>query len=91
MSCWLTNTQDNDGNDLYVAVIEPVQRIVSYVLLDEFGTVMAADDTAMSLFHCNEEAFVGHNITKWIPNIIWPSSTEDLDKVNTINSYRGKF
>ena len=64
-----------------IAVIEPVQRIVSYLLLDEFGLIMAADETASSLFHCTEEAFVGHNIIKWVPNIIWPSSSDDLDQV----------
>lgn len=81
VSVWLTNTEDNAGNSLYVAVIEPVQRVVSYLLLDEFGLIMAADETSTSLFHCSEEDFVGHNIIKWIPNIIWPASSDDLDQV----------
>ena len=84
VSCWLTSTEDTDGNNLYVAVIEPVQRVVSYLLLDEFGMIMAADETAMSLFHCTEDSFVGHNINKWIPNILWPTSSDDLNQVRSI-------
>lgn len=81
MSCWLTNTEDSAGNSVYVAVIEPVQQVVSYLLLDEFGLIMAADETAASLFHCDEQEFVGHNIIKWIPNIIWPTYPGDLNQV----------
>lgn len=66
---------------MYVAVIEPVQRVVSYLLVDETGLIMASDETALSLFHCTEEAFVGQNINKWIPNIIWPTSPQDLNQV----------
>lgn len=89
VSVWLTNTEDNAGNSLYVAVIEPVQRVVSYLLLDEFGLIMAADETATSLFHCSEEDFVGHNIIKWIPNIIWPASSDDLDQEKKIQKTTG--
>ncbi|XP_046651187.1 PAS domain-containing serine/threonine-protein kinase-like [Daphnia pulicaria] len=89
VSCWLTNTEDSAGNSLYIAVIEPVQRIVSYLLLDEFGLIMSADDTASSLFHCTEERFVGHNIIKWIPNIIWPASSDDLDQEKKIQKTTG--
>ena len=80
VSCWLTNA-DDEGS-LYVAVIEPVQRVVSNILMDESGVIMAADETALSLFHCTEDGFVGHNINKWIPSIIWPTSPEDLDDVS---------
>lgn len=86
VSIWFTKAENSDDNELCIAVIEPVQRVVSHLLLDEFGMVMATDDMALSLFHCKEDSFVGHNIIKWIPNILWPDTVEDLNEVFKKNS-----
>ena len=76
-SMWLTPADTDDG-ELYVAVVEPVQRVVSHALLDEFGAVLHADDLAPLLFHCAEHDFVGHNIIKFVPNLLWPAGGQPL-------------
>lgn len=81
VSCWLTKAEDTDDCSLCVAVIEPVQRVVSLVTLDESGIILEADETALSLFQCGREVFVGSNLSRWIPSIIWPSSVADLSPV----------
>ena len=82
VSCWLTHAQNKDDCDRYVVVIEPVQRIVSHLSMDEFGMILKADDVAFSLFHSTEQDLVGHNIVNWIPNILLPSSDESLANVS---------
>ena len=80
VSCWLTKAEsENEDCSLYVAVIEPVQRVVAHVLLDESGSILEADEMSLSLFQSTEEAFIGHKIQNWIPNILWPSTADDLD------------
>ena len=83
VSLWLTHAGELGGgeSELYVAVVEPVQRVVSNLLLDEYGTILSADDVALSLFHTNDKDFQGHNIIKWIPNIRWPIIGNLLDDV----------
>jgi len=87
-SCWLTPAESEENCDLYVVVIEPVQRVVSHLSLDEFGMILQADETAFSLFHCIEKEIIGHNIVKWIPNILLPSSGDSLSDVSiAFNSF----
>lgn len=81
VSFWLTKAENTDDSDLYVAVIEPVQRVVSQLLLDEHGGIIELDEMALSLFHCTKETFAGTNISRWIPNILWPTNVSDLDQV----------
>lgn len=83
VSCWLTKAEsENEGSSLYIAVIEPVQRVVAHLLLDESGTILEADEMSFSLFQSTEDAFIGHKIQNWVPNILWPSSADDLDAVS---------
>ena len=84
VSMWLTHAGDQERSELYIAVIEPVQRVVSHLLLDEFGTILNADDVALSLFHTNDKDFVGHNIIKFVPNIHWPAVGDPLADVSIV-------
>ena len=84
VSLWLTRTIEDDEDGNYIAVIEPVQRVVANLLLDEFGMILHADEVAFSLFHTNENNFIGHNIIKWIPNIEWPVVESSLANVRII-------
>jgi len=88
-SCWLTPAESEENCDLYVVVIEPVQRVVSHLSLDEFGMILQADETAFSLFHCIEKEIIGHNIVKWIPNILLPSSGDSLSDEMRIQKTTG--
>lgn len=74
--------ESEENNDLYIVVIEPVQRVISHLSLDEFGMILQADEMAFSLFHCIDKEIIGHNIIKWIPNILLPSSGDPLVDVS---------
>lgn len=81
VSFWLTKAENTDDCDLFIAVIEPVQRVVSRLVLDEAGDVLEADEMALALFYCSRENLVGSNLNKWIPNVNWPVNVADLNQV----------